>query len=326
MGCDVTRKADLSSYMNTEQPEPNLIAVCGPNASGKTHLGVAIARQVGGEILSVDSRQVYRGLDIGSGKDLHEYGEGPDAIPYHLIDIIDPEEIYTLWRFQDDFYRALRAVRDRGHMPVAVGGTGLYLEAVLKHYQVPNVPEDREFRERMMHHDRESLAAMLREESPETAARTDMSTRKRIVRGLEVARFAREHDVHWGHANPPEIRPLVLGVRRQRTELRRRIRERLEQRLAHGMIDEVRELRRRGLSDERLAMFGMEYRHITAYLRGDVDLGTMREALYVDICRLAKRQETYVRGMERRGTPVFWVDADDPHRALAFVNDRLPSS
>ncbi|MBD3239035.1 MAG: tRNA (adenosine(37)-N6)-dimethylallyltransferase MiaA [Chitinivibrionales bacterium] len=311
--------------MDAREPKPNLIVVCGPNASGKTRLGIAIARRVGGEILSVDSRQVYRGLDIGSGKDLAEYGHGSGKVSYHLIDIADPDDIYTLWRYQGDFYQAFRAVREREHMPVAVGGTGLYLEAVLKRYQVPNVPEDSGFRELMMRKDRDTLAAMLRDESPQVAERTDMSTRKRIVRGLEIARFARNHEVRWGHEDPPDLRPLVLGVHWPRAVLRRRIRERLEQRLAHGMIDEVRELRRRGLSDERLAMFGMEYRHITAFLRGDVELDTMREALYVDICRLAKRQETYFRGMERRGIPIHWVDGGNSDQAFAILREHLPT-
>ncbi len=312
--------------MNSSRPRPNLIAVCGPTASGKTRLGVAVARHVGGEILSVDSRQVYRGLDIGSGKDLDEYGHGSDAVPHHLIDIVDPGETYTLWRYQGDFYQTFREVHGRGRIPVAVGGTGLYLEAVIKHYRVPNVPEDRALREEMMRVGKDTLATLLRDESPEVAAGTDMSSKKRIVRGLEIARFAREHDVHRGHAAPPEIHALVLAVRHPRPELRRRIRERLEQRLADGMIDEVRALRQRGVSDERLAMFGMEYRHIAAYLRGDVDPGTMREALYADICRLAKRQLTYVRGMERRGTPVHWIDGCDTKRAIALVNEWLPSS
>lgn len=303
-------------------PQPNIIAVCGPTASGKTTLAVAIARAVDGEILSVDSRQVYRGMDIGTGKDREEYRTGGPAVPCHLIDIADPTELFTLWQYQKAFYAAFEGIRTRGTVPIAAGGTGLYLEAVLKNYEVPNVPEDAAFRRHMMQLDGDALAALLRRESPDIAARTDFSSRKRIVRALEVARAQREGDVEWGHPEAPRLQPLVLGVRWPRPVLHERIAARLDSRLDAGMVDEVAALRGNGVPDERLDMFGMEYRHITRHLRGEATLGEMREHLFRDICRLAKRQETYFRGMERRGIPVHWIDGGDSARALSILKAR----
>jgi tRNA dimethylallyltransferase len=308
-----------------QRPSANAVAVCGPNASGKTHLGIAIARALGGEILSVDSRQVYRGMDIGTGKDLAEYSRGGPAVPYHLVDIVDPSELYTLWRFQADFYDAFRAVSRRRAVPVAVGGTGLYLEAVLRHYEVPNVPEDPGFRHSLMSEDRETLAERLKREAPDIAARTDSSTKKRIVRALEIARAARSQQVQWGHADPPAIRPIVLGVQWPRPALHERIRARLESRLRDGMVEEVARLRSQGIGDQRLDLFGMEYRHIARHLRGETSLSDMREQLFTDICRLAKRQETFFRGMARRGTEVHWIPEGSVDVALRLLSDLLPS-
>jgi len=301
----------------------NLLAVCGPNASGKTRLGVDLALQYNGEILSVDSRQVYRRMDIGTGKDLEDYDTPSGRVPYHLIDIAEPDQNYTLWQYQADFYRAFREIIGRGKMPIAVGGTGLYLEAVLKHYEIPDIPENPELRRELMQLSKGELEARLRECDPELLGRTDVTNKKRIVRGLEVAHYGREHPVRWGHENPPEIRPLVLGVRWERSELRRRIEVRLDARLEQGMVAEVRELMDRGIGAKRLDQLGMEYRHVGRFLRGKVEEGQMREELLRDIGRLAKRQETYFRGMERRGTPIHWVDGGGAGAAVEIVEVAL---
>lgn len=301
---------------------PNLIVVCGPNASGKTRLGVSLARHVHGEILSVDSRQVYRGLDIGTGKDLSEYGEGTSRVRCHLIDIAEPRHVYTLWHYQRDFYRAFGDIRSRGIVPVAVGGTGLYLEAVLKQYKVPNVPESPPLRARLMHHSIDELLRRLRELDGELYERTDRSSKKRVVRSIEVALYAQKHEVSWGHPDPPRIVPFVIGVRWERDQLRERIRDRLQQRLEAGLVGEVRRLREQGISWERLDLMGLEYRYVGAHLQGETDRADMREALYHAICRFAKRQLTYFRGMERRGTPIHWVDNADEDGARELI-DRL---
>jgi tRNA dimethylallyltransferase len=296
--------------------DSNCIVVCGPTASGKTRLGVLIARKLGGEILSCDSRQVYRGMDIGTGKDLAEYGD----LPCHLIDIADPAEIYTVHRYQADFRRAFAEVTGRRKPPVVVGGTGLYLEAVLRDYAVPEVPEHAAFRAGQMLRDRESLARELAACAPELYRVTDLNSRKRIVRSLEIARFG---DGAPGKTSPQAIplRPLVLCIVVERPVLRERIAARLQARLDAGMVDEVNRLLAAGIPRERLAMFGMEYKQVSRYLSGEVDYGTMVAELCRDICRLAKRQETWFRGMERRGTAMHWIKEGNFDEAMAVIGE-----
>lgn len=288
--------------------EVNLIVVCGANASGKTRLGVELALRCDGEILSVDSRQVYRHMDIGTGKDLDEYDTSSGSLSYHLIDIAEPDEVYTLWQYQRDFYRVFKEIHARGRMPVAVGGTGLYLEAVLKNYEIPDVPEDDGLRQELMQQPQERLEAKLEECSPELYARTDISSKKRIVRALEIAFYSKDHPVRWGQKEPPEISPLVIGVRWERSVLRQRIEERLDRRLEQGLVEEVRRLLDMGIKRRRFDQFGMEYSHVIRFLCGEVAYEQMREELLRDIGRLAKRQETYFKGMEKRGTPIHWVE------------------
>jgi tRNA dimethylallyltransferase len=299
-----------------------LIAVCGPTASGKTALAVELALHVGGEIISVDSRQVYRGMDIGTGKDLAEYRTGGGTVPCHLIDIVDPEHIYTLWHFQRDFYRVYGEIRSRGRLPVASGGSGLYLEAVLRHYRIPNVSENRALREELMKESKEALVARLEQLGPGLVDRTDLSSKKRVVRAIEIALSgAVLPESEQSSLDEPRIIPLVIGVRWERAILRQRIRQRLIRRLEQGMVEEVRGLMQKGISPERLDLFGLEYRHVHRYLGGRTGYDAMVEALYVDICRFAKRQETYFRGMECRGTPITWIDGPDIEKARRFVDE-----
>jgi tRNA dimethylallyltransferase len=300
-----------------------IVVVCGPTASGKTHLGVTLARELGSEIVSVDSRQLYRGMDIGTGKDLQEYGSGQDAVGYHLIDTVDPCTIYTLWDFQRDFYGAARSLWQQGKVPVAVGGSGLYLEAVLKNFRIPNIPEDVALRTRLMQLPHQELIAQLTEIAPHQLPNTDCSTKKRVVRALEIAHYGLSHPIEWGHDNPPRFAPLVLGVRWERSVLRERIALRLQQRLQEGMVAEVQGLIARGVSRQRLELFGMEYRHCARHLFGEIDYQTMVDALYIDICQLAKRQDTWFRGMERRGIAVQWIDNAESSTALRLVRQWL---
>jgi tRNA dimethylallyltransferase len=297
----------------------NLLVICGPTASGKTRLAARLARKLNGEILSADSRQVYRGMDIGTGKDLDEFGED---IRYHLIDIADPAEIYTVHQYQRDFYRAFREIRDRGALPIMVGGTGLYIEAVLNNYAIPNVPENPSLRRTLMHASAEDLVAELAKKNRRLLESTDLSSKKRIVRALEVAMYAEKHALQRGAPDAAAIEPLVLCVRWPRDQLHQRIQHRLQQRLAHGMIDEVERLLSGGVSPERFELFGMEYKHIARYVRGEVDYEAMVEHLARDIRRLAKRQQTWFRGMARRGIPVHWVECGDFAAAREIV-DRL---
>ncbi|MBN1307322.1 MAG: tRNA (adenosine(37)-N6)-dimethylallyltransferase MiaA [Chitinispirillaceae bacterium] len=298
----------------------NLLVVCGPTASGKTALAAALAAALDGEVIGADSRQVYRGLDIGSGKDLHEYTAGSIRVPYHLIDIVDPREIYTLFHFQRDFRRVFGKIAGRNRLPVLCGGTGLYIEAVLRGYAVPPVPEDRKLRLQLMKKRREHLEAMLRDLDGELHRRTDLRSKKRIVRSIEVAIHGQHASVRFPPCSPlPAITPLILCTRWERASLHERIDRRLAERLSRGMVDEVLRLREAGLSDERLLMLGMEYKYITRHLRGEIDDAAMVEQLRRAIHQLAKRQETYFRGMERRGSFIHWIDRAELARALAVV-------
>lgn len=292
--------------MNIALPK-NLIVVCGPTASGKTRLGVRIALRYDGEIVSGDSRQVYRGMDIGTGKDLSEYTIGNRTIACHLIDIVDPAEIYTVYNFKKDFYRAFSEIVARNKLPILIGGTGLYLEAVLRNYAIPEVPEDTKLRKALMARDKRSLEKELAAGAPDLHQLTDKKSKKRIVRSLEIAKY-RKPEMGRHQTRPvPELRPVVLGVVWERQRLKERIRERLAGRFQQGMVGEVKRLLDSGISGERLSMFGMEYRRIAGYLAGNNDFDTMSSALLHDIEQLSKRQSTYFRGMERRGVEIHWI-------------------
>ncbi len=283
--------------------EKKVVVVCGPTASGKTSLAVSIAEKLGSGIISADSRQVYRGMDLGTGKDLFEYGD----VPHHCIDVANPEDLYTLYHFQRDAYRALGGYQTAGQVPVLCGGTGLYIEAVLKKYEIANVPEDVPFREAMMPRDKSALAAELQALSPEQYAKTDISSKKRIVRALEIARAMQEGAVAFSTDEAVETSPLILITDWDRDTLIERIDYRLHQRLVEGMVDEVQRLIDAGVSAERLDLFGMEYRQIGAFLHKKVGYEEMVATLAQEIHRLAKRQRTWFRGMERRGFAVHWV-------------------
>jgi len=304
----------------------NCIVVCGPTVSGKTRLAVQIADLMNGEIISADSRQVYRGMDIGTGKDLHEYANDGKSIPYHLIDIVDPSQIYTLYDYQRDFYKTFQDVTSRGRLPIAAGGTGLYIEAVLKGYRIAPVPEDIEFRKLLMAEPYEKLLRMLENENPQLLAKTDISTKKRIVRALEISRSGfdvccDENDGNENAPDFPQITPLILYLVWDRAILRKRIEKRLNERLENGMIDEVAKLLESGISIDRLDLFGMEYKHIARYLTKKVSYELMVSELLQDIFHLAKRQDTWFRGMERRGMEVHQVQTADFEEAARIIKN-----
>jgi tRNA dimethylallyltransferase len=289
----------------------DLVVICGPTATGKTHLAVNLAAQFNGEILSADSRQVYRGMDLGTGKDLDEYTLDDITIPYHLIDIAEPHDVYSLYNYIEDFSEAYNSVVNRGSLPIAAGGTGLYLEAVLKGYRVPNVPENVSLREELMIRNKDDLIAQLKELDADIYSETDLSSVKRIVRAIEVALYGREHKLQYSGENLPVFSPLVCVVHWPRHELIKRIDTRVEERIQSGMVEEVKDLMDKGLSEKRLLDFGMEYKFITRYLLGHSSYEEMLEALKTDIHRLAKRQMTWFRGMQRRGIEVNWIERGD---------------
>ena len=288
------------------------IVIAGPTASGKTALAAELAHRLDSEIFSMDSRQVYQGLDLGSGKDLGEYARFSSPVPYHLIDIVDPSEIYSLFRFQVDSYVALEEFlgrRGEDVPPVLAGGTGLYLEAVLKRYAIAEVPENPGLRAELMTQDPESLKKELQYLNEEVYARTDLSSKKRVVRALEIALSPRG-TVFRNRLPDWNLNPLIFVTVCERKALRHRIQERLRARLDEGLVQEVVGLRERGISWERLASLGMEYRQVAAHLRGEKTFGEMVEDLEREIHMLAKRQETYFRGMQRRGLPVQWIGTE----------------
>jgi tRNA dimethylallyltransferase len=281
------------------------LVVLGPTASGKTRLGVGIAREVDGEIISADSRQVFRRMDIGTGKDLEEYG----GIPCHLIDILEPGEEFNVFRFQRLCFSALEEIRGRGRLPIIVGGTGLYLDAVLRGYRMVEAPENRELRDMLASRPAEDLAARLLSLNPRLHNTTDLLDRERLVRAIEIAEYEQAHE-----PEPlPEIRPVVFGVRWERSVLRQRITARLKARLAAGLIEEVERLHREGVPYETLEFYGLEYRFVARYLKGELTRNDLFQKLNSAIHDFAKRQETWFRRMERQGIEIRWLDgAGDP--------------
>jgi tRNA dimethylallyltransferase len=296
----------------------NLHVVLGPTASGKTELAVCLARRIGGEIISADSRQVYRGMDLGTGKDLSQYGNGETLVPSHLIDIRDPGEEFSVFEYQELFYRCFQEITKRATIPLLVGGTGLYLDAVIRGYRMPEVPKNGNLREELKGEGMESLHRRLRAICSEIHNTTDLLERERLIRAIEIAEFTREHPYHAPDRIP--VSPLVLGVRCERESLRRKITARLHSRLAEGLVEEVRSLHESGLGWERIDSFGLEYRYIARYLLGSMVREKMIRTLETRIHQYAKRQETWFRRMERNGVRIHWIDGPDDAEAIARIN------
>lgn len=297
----------------------NLIAVLGPTASGKTALAVRLARKIGGEIISADSRQVYRGMDLGTGKDLSEYGCNGDAVPFHLIDICDPTEEFSVFAFQQRFIDCFRDIAARGKIPFLVGGTGLYLDSVLRGYRMAPVPLNASLRERLTGYDMESLRRYFLSIQRDAHNSTDLLERERLIRAIEIAEFSRDHPT--AALQSIQIEPLVIGICLEREELRRKITLRLQTRLQAGMIDEVKRLHDRGVNWERLESFGLEYRYISRYLQHKISHEEMFQILNTRIRQFAKRQETWFRGMGKKGVPIHWIDGPDEAAAFRLIMD-----
>ena len=286
--------------------ESNLIVILGATASGKTQVGVRIARVLNGEVISADSRQVYRGMDVGTGKDLKEYGE----IPYHLIDILDPGYEFSVFEFQRRFVSAFLDIQGRGKLPILVGGTGLYLEAVLKVYRFVEVPQNPELRSELELLSLEELARRLKAIHPFLHNTTDLRQRERMIRAIEIAQFK---DDPSKQPSLPDLSPIVFGIRWPREVLCQRITRRLRERITLGMIEEIKRLHKAGVSFENLDFYGLEYRYGAMYLRGTLTKNDFFQKLNSAIHQFAKRQETWFRRMERQGTRIHWVAGDrDP--------------
>lgn len=283
----------------------NLIVVIGATASGKTRLGVELAKHTQGEVISGDSRQVYTGLDIGSGKDLAEYGD----VPYHLLDIVDPSEEYNAFRFQRDFATAFTDITARGKQPLLVGGTGLYIDAVVSGYEFAQVDKDLALRAELDDMPLEAVQNMLLALKPEQHNDTDMTVRPRLYRAIEIAKHEKSGIID--DFKMPNINPIYFGIKWDRKVLRERITLRLKERLETGMIEEVEELLEQGISHEKLELFGLEYRFVSQYIRGELAYDEMFQKLNTAIHQYAKRQDTWFRRIERRGDKIHWLEGTD---------------
>ncbi len=285
-----------------------LIVITGPTASGKTARAVALARELGAEIISADSRQVYRGMDLGTGKDLDEYGD----VPYHLIDICPAGYKYSLFEFLRDYQAASDDITARGRQVILCGGTGMYVETVLKGIQLPPVPQNDQLRAQLADKSLDELTAILRTMKT-LRNNSDIDTPKRAIRAIEICTYYHEHpDLKLATEPHPLRDALVIGVSIDREARRRRITERLDARLQAGMVDEVQRLIEGGVDPDDLIYYGLEYKFVTRYVIGQLTWQQMHDQLETAIHQFAKRQMTWFRGMERRGTPIHWLPYDMP--------------
>lgn len=302
-------------------PDYDLIVLLGPTASGKTPFAAALAAELQTEIISADSRQIYRGMDLGTGKDLADYTVDGKQIPHHLIDIAEPGYKYNVFEYQRDFLKAYDTIKQKGCLPVLCGGTGMYIESVLKGYRLLPVPENAELRKRLADKSLEELTEILKGYK-NLHNTTDVDTAKRAIRAIEIEEYYTHTPVD---ERPfPQLNSLIIGVDIDRELRREKISRRLRQRLDEGMIDEVRRLIEQGIAPDDLIYYGLEYKYLTLYVLGRLTYEEMFSQLEIAIHQFAKRQMTWFRGMERRGFTIHWVDARLPmQEKIAFVKAKL---
>ena len=287
----------------------DLIAIIGPTASGKTPFAAALAHRLHSEVISADSRQVYRGMDLGTGKDLADYVVQGEPIPYHLIDIADPGYKYNVFEFQRDFLTAYQSMRKRGLLPILCGGTGMYVESVLRGYRLLPVPENPTLRQQLASHSLEELTQILSRYKT-LHNTTDVDTAKRAIRAIEIEEYYAHTPIE--ERSFPQLNSLVIGLDIDRELRRTKITRRLKQRLDEGMLDEIRQLLSRGLTPDDLLYYGLEYKYLTLHVIGQLSYDEMFQQLETAIHQFAKRQMTWFRGMERRGIHIHWIDATLP--------------
>jgi tRNA dimethylallyltransferase len=287
----------------------NLAVVLGPTASGKTAFAANLAYHINGEIISADSRQVYRKMNLGTGKDYSDYRVLNAQVPFHLIDIVDPGYKYSVFEYQRDFFKAYLDIQSRGKFPVMCGGSGMYVDAVTRRYRLVDVPRNNILREELTSKSLDELAVIL-SQLKLLHNETDLDTPEHALRAIEIAVYYRDNPSQENDL--PQLNPFFIGIRYNRTRERERITERLEKRLELGMVDEVRKLLKSGLPAEKLIYYGLEYRYITEYLLGKTDYNRMVLLLNTAIHQFAKRQQTWFRKMEREGAVIHWLDGNLP--------------
>ena len=296
------------------QGSVNTVVLLGPTAVGKTWLGVQLARHFGWDIISADSRQVYKGLDLGSGKDINEYSEGGAPVPYHLIDITTLASEYNVFNFQQDFYKIFSDNQKQNKMSFIVGGTGMYIDSVVRDYELIPVPENPELHKQLMDTPLEKLAKQLLSLKPDLHNKSDLVLKDRVVKALEIELFKKSPEgkaVLEEKNSRPKVKPFVIGTTINRKELHSNIEKRLFERIDQGMIEEVEKLHEE-FSWERLEKLGLEYRYVSFFLEGKIQSKKeMADELYHAICHFAKRQETWFRGMERKGVEIHWLPDDN---------------
>jgi len=287
----------------------DLVVITGPTATGKTRLAANLAARLGGEVISADSRQVYRGMDLGTGKDLDDFQVDGTMVPFHLIDIADPGYEYNVYEFQRDFLEAYAEIKSRDKKPVLCGGTGLYIEAAIGGYRLQKVPENPALRKKLDSMPMKELVTMLgRMKTLHNI--TDTTDRERLLRAIEIVSHEREHKA--GSFEYPGINAKIFGIWFDRPVLRQRITHRLEQRLADGMVEEVEGLLGHGLKPDQLMFYGLEYRYLTQYITGNISYEEMFQKLNTAIHQFAKRQVTWFRRMEKKGYNIHWIDGELP--------------
>lgn len=302
-------------------PNYDLIAILGPTASGKTPFATALAAELNTEIISADSRQIYRGMDLGTGKDLADYTINGKNIPYHLIDIADPGYKYNVFEYQQDFLKAYETIKAKAKIPIVCGGTGLYLESILKGYRLIPVPENPTLRECLAEKSLDELTTILSEYKTLHNS-TEVDTVKRAIRAIEIESYYVENPIK--EREFPELNSIIIGIDIDRELRRSKISRRLKQRLDEGMIEEVKKLISDGVSPEDLIYYGLEYKYLTLFAIGQMSYNEMYNGLETAIHQFAKRQMTWFRGMERRGFTINWINAEMPtNEKIEFVKDLI---
>jgi len=292
----------------------NLIIILGATASGKTKLAVQVAHALNGEIISADSRQVFKSMDIGTGKDLQEYSIEGTAIPYHLIDILEPGERYHVDAFKNDFYEAFEQIRNRNKMPILCGGTGMYIHSLLQNQTFTAVPVNQALRDQLDLLSKEELVLLLQNNPDQNIQHVDLSSKKRLMRALEIAAYLKDNVLET--VERPILKPIIFGLKNEVEVTRAKILARLDERFQAGLIEEVQQLLQSGISKEMLIFYGLEYKFVVNYLDGLLTLQELKLRLGIAICQYAKRQNTFFRKMEKDNVNIIWLNASAPANQL----------